>query len=141
MREAEANNKLVGMIGIILGAVFLSSLFFIDRNKLIIPVSELFFVKYFILISMINGGLCFVIAGVWIFMGGVLNPAYVKTKIEKAKRYILSILLLSPFLISFFTTIFVVSTSNFWKILGSLALAYVVWLLYTNVRVLLLKAK
>ena len=121
------------------GLLCLGSLFAGDNTKLIIPVSDLFPVKYFVVICIINGGLYFIAAGALIFMG-IFVPAYARTNTEyketKAKGVLLSVLLLSPFLLSLFTTIFTMSESILWKILGSLAFIYIVWLLYPNVRIL-----
>jgi hypothetical protein len=140
MNESTTQNKLIGVLGIILGLVSWGSLLVGDNTKLIIPEAKLFLVKYFSLICIIDGGLFFIVAGVLIFMG--LNVhAYPKASIQykeiKAKGILLSIFLLSPFFISFFTIIFTMSENNFWKIAGGLVLGYISWLLCYNVTVLL----
>jgi hypothetical protein len=139
MCDSKPNNKLIGVLGIIFGLLCLGSFLVIDRSKLIIPVSNLFLVKYSIIICIINAGLFFTVAGVLISLG-IFVPGHDKMNIEykeiKAKGTLLSAFILSPFLLSFFTTIFVMSESVLWKILGSLALIYIAWVLYSNVRVL-----
>lgn len=144
MDESNYGNKLKGAVGVIFGLVFLSSLLIIDKSKLIIPVSNLFLVRYFIVICIINAALWLIIAGA-LFLMGSLDPANAKDKAEykeiKAKRVLLNAVLISPFFISFFTTIFVLSAGILWKVLGGGALVYVAWSVYSNIRVLMSKGK
>lgn len=139
MRDSKSNNKLIGILGIVFGLICFCSFLAGDNTKLIIPISNLFLVKYFMVISIINGGMYFIIAGL-VILSGIFAPSYAKTKIEhkktKAKGLLFSVFLLSPFLLSFFATIFSMSQNVFWKILGSLALIYITWLVYSNVRIL-----
>jgi len=133
MPEPKTKNKFIGVLGIILGLISWGSLLVGDNRNLIIPDAKLFFVKYCVLIGMINGGLFFIVAGVLILMGfnvHAYSRADISYKETKAKGTLLCLLLLSPFFISFFTTIFTMSESNFWKIAGVLALGYISWSLY-----------
>jgi hypothetical protein len=144
MADREYINRSIGVGAIIFGFLSLSSLFVADMSKIIIPVSEIFIVNYSILIAIINVSLWFIISGLWILRGG-FKAGDAKNKIEyeetKARRHVLGTILLSPFLISFFTTIIVASTSTFWKILGILALIYVSSQFYLKVRILTSKRR
>ena len=137
MQNSISKRKLIGILGIILGLLCLGSFFAIDRSKLIIPISSLILVKYLIVIGIINFGFSLIIFGVLNYIE-VLIPYYTEgiTKYEKAKNILFSIVLLVPFWLSFFTTIFVMSKTMLWKILGGLALIYIAWLLYSSVKVL-----
>jgi|WetSurMetagenome_2_1015567.scaffolds.fasta_scaffold520392_2 hypothetical protein len=140
MRELQANNKLIGLLAITLGIVCLAAFLAVDNRKLIIPDSKLFFVKYFLIICIINGSLYFVIAGILIFTG-YLVPTNSKTKIEykvnRSKGILFSVIISSPFWISLFTTIYSMSKSIFWKISGGVACFYIIWLLYSNIKALI----
>jgi hypothetical protein len=125
------------MFGIILGLLCFASFLFGNNDKLLIPVSSLFLVKYFIVIAIINGGIFFIIFGSLNYIG-ILVPYYSEgiTKHEKAKNHLFGIILLMPFWLSFLTTIFIMSELMLWKVLGSLALLYIGWLLFSSVKVL-----
>ncbi len=137
MQSYISNNKLIGMLGIILGFLCLGSFLAIDNNKLIIPVTNFFLAKYFLIILIINCGIYLIIFGILNFTG-VFVPYYSEaiTKYERAKHHLLGIILSIPVWISISSVIFIVSKSMVWKILGSLALIYIVWLFYSNVKVL-----
>ena len=137
MQSYISKNKLIGMLGIILGFLCLGSFLAIDNNKLIIPVTNFFLAKYFLIILIINCGIYLIIFGILNFTG-VLVPYYSKaiTKYERAKHHLLGIILSIPVWISISSVIFVVSKNIVWKILGSLALIYIIWLFYSNVKVL-----
>lgn len=137
MQNSILKRKFIGILGIILGLLCFGSFFAIDRSKLIISISSLILVKYLIVIGIINFGFSLIVFGVLNYIE-VLIPYYTEgiTKYEKAKNILFSIVLLVPFWLSFFTTIFVMSKTMLWKILGSLALIYIAWLLYSSVKVL-----
>ena len=137
MQNYLSNNKLIGILGIILGFICLGSFLVIDINKLIIPVTSFFLAKYFPIILIVNCGIYLIIFSILNFIG-VLAPYYSKaiTKYERAKHHQLGIILSLPVWISMSSVIFVVSESIIWKILGSLALIYIAWLLYSSVKVL-----
>ena len=139
MPDEKSNNKVIGIIGIILGLFCLGSFLIGDNAKLIIPLSSLFLVKYSVVICIINGGLYFSIVGILGLMGIIVPTDALKSteyKRRKAKGFLISAVLLSPLLLSFFTTVFVLSESALWKVLGSLALIYAGWLVYSNITVL-----
>lgn len=139
MNESKHNYKLIGTVGIIFGLIGLGSFLVGDNSKLIIPVSNIFFVKYFVVICIINSSLYFIVAGILIYRG-ICVPAYAETKVQlkktKAKGFLLSLFFLSPSVLTLFTTIFTMAETMLWKILGSLALIYIAWLLYSSVKVL-----
>ena len=144
MIESKHNYKAIGILGVVFGLLCLGSFFVGDNTKLIIPVSNIFFVRYFVVICIINGSLYFIIAGILILRGAFV-PRLAETNREykeiKAKGILLSVFLLSPFLLSLFSTIFTMAETKVWKILGGLAVAYVFWLLYANVRILRLSGR
>jgi len=144
MIESKHNYRLKGILGIVFGLLCLGSFLIGDNTKLVIPISDIFLVRYFVVICILNGGLYFIVAGILI-LRGVFVPRLAETNSEykevRAKGILISLVLLSPFLISLFTTIFTVSETNFWKVLGSLVFIYVVWLLYSNLRILRVSRK
>jgi len=137
MKFSTSNNKFIGILGIILGILCISSILAIDSNKLIIPVTSFFLARYFLIILIINCGVYLITFGILNFVG-VLVPYYSEriTKYERAKHNLLAIILSLPALLSFFSVILLVSRTLFWKILGSLALVFIAWLLYSNLRIL-----
>ena len=137
MQNSISKRKFIGILGIILGFLCFGSLFAIDTNKLIIPISNLILVKYSIVIGILDFGFSLVIFGILNYIE-VLIPYYTEgiTKHEKAKNILFSIVFLIPFWLSFFTTIFVVPITMLWKVFGSLALIYIVWLLHSSFQVL-----
>jgi len=137
MRYSTSNNKIMGIFGIMIGLVCFISLFITDKSKLIIPISSIFFVKYFLFIVIINCGLLFTVGGILMYKG-FFKSYYSNgiTKYEKAKNQLFGIVFLIPFWISFSTTIFVISDSILLKILWGLALIYITWLLCLSVQTL-----
>lgn len=127
------NNKAIGIIGILFGLFAFGSFFFIgDNSKLIVPISDNFFVRYFTIITIINSGLFFLLAGILGFFG-ILIP---KTKYEKARNQLFVIFFMAPFFISLLTTIFTCAGTRFWKASGWAVLFYILWSLYTNLKTL-----
>lgn len=143
MNESKHNYKFIGTVGIVFGLIGLGSFLVGDNSKLIIPVSNIFFVQYFVVICIINTSLYFIVAGILIYRG-IYVPAYAETKVQlkktNAKGFLLSLFFLSPSVISLFTTIFTMAETMLWKTLGSLAFIYIGWLLYSNVRMLRISA-
>lgn len=139
MAESKTNYKITGIIGIVIGLICLGSLFSGDNEKLIIRISDFFIVKYAIVISIINVGLFFIIAGIF---GCTKKPSAAlkgneaQIRITKAKFTLAGSVLLSPFLLAFFTTIFIMSETLLWKILGSTALLYILWTVISSIRIL-----
>ena len=144
MNESKHNYKLIGTVGIVFGLIGLGSFLVGDNSKLIIPVSNIFFIKYFVVICIINSSLYFIFAGLLIYRG-ICVPVSAETQIQlkktKAKGFLLSLFFLSPSVLSLFTTIFTMAETMLWKILGSLAFIYISWLLYSNLRILRISAE
>ncbi len=117
MQNSTFKRKLIGILGIILGLLCFASFLFGNNSKLLVPVSSLFLVKYFVVIAIINGGILFIIFGILNYIEA-LTPYYTEgiTKYEKAKNILCSIVLLIPFWLSFFTTIFEVSSIRITKL-------------------------
>ena len=130
MNSTSLSTKIIGVFGIIFGLLVLSTLIIADWSKLIVPVSDIFLVKYTIVIMLINAGMVFLVVGVLIFFG-VFIP---QTEYEKARNNLVVMLLASPFFISFFTTIFTLASTAVWKIIGWAALIYILYLVYDSAR-------
>ena len=128
MNPTNLTTKIIGVLGIIFGLLVLSALIILDWGKLIIPVSDIFVVKYTIVIMFINGGVWFLVAGVLVLIGRFIP----QTEYEKARNNLLGMLLASPFFISFVTTIFTLATTAFWKIVGWAGLIYILYLVYDS---------
>ena len=107
MRYSTSNNKIMGLFGIMIGLICFISLLITDKSKLVIPISSIFFVKYFLFIVIINCGLLFAVGGILMYKD-FFKPNYSDgiTKYEKAKNQLFGIVFLIPFWISFSTTIF-----------------------------------
>jgi hypothetical protein len=142
MDKAKINNRVIGLIGIFFGLICFGSFLVGNNEKLIIPTSNLFITKYFVVISIINAGYYFIIAGLLGFFG-IFSTKDSKPedgyKKLRAKLILLSIILLSPFLVSFFTTLFVMSETFIWKLMGSLAIIYISYMLFENFKVVIKK--
>lgn len=136
-RHSNSNSKLIGILGILLGLLCFGSFFIIDTSKLIIPGSTFFLAQYFIIILLVNCGIYLIIFGALNFVG-VLVPYYSEgiTKYEKARHHLLAAIVSLPVWISLLSLVFIAAESIIWKILGSLAGLYVVWLFYSSIRVL-----
>jgi len=132
-----SKNKLHGIIGILIGLLCFCSFLIGDNNKLIIQTTDFLLIKYFIVITIANGGILFIIFGILTCMS-IVVPYYSEgiTKYEKAKNNLLSVIITIPFWFSFFITIFNMSSTFLWKILGGLALIYMVWLTYSSINIL-----
>ena len=126
------NNKIIGIIGVVFGLLAFSPFFIGDRSKLIVPVSDILLVKYFIVVLFVNGGLFFLLGGILAFLGLSIP----RTKYEKARNSLIAMAFLSPFLLSFLTTIFTQAKALFWKIAGWATLLYLLLFVYDNVRTL-----
>ena len=133
--------KIIGVFGIFLGA-FCFCIFFVgDYNELIIPIADLFIAKYFLVITIINCGLFFIIFGVLNY-SGYLVPYFTEgiSKFEKAKINIVSIISLQPFLLSFVVTLFILSENIIWKSLSVLIIGYVYYLLISSFKIIIKKS-
>ena len=137
MAHSSSNNKLKGTLGILLGLLCFGGFFAIDNSKLVIPVTDSFLAKYFLIILIINCGIYLIVFGILNFTG-ILVPYYSEgiTKYERAKHHLIGIILSIPVWMSVASVIFVVSGSMIWKITGGLALIYIIWLLYSSIKVL-----
>jgi len=130
MNSPTVNNKVIGVLGIIFGLFAFSPFVITDGSKLIVPVSDIFFVRYCVVISLINGGVTFLVAGILAFFG-LFIP---RTEYEKGRNNLLAMLLLSPFFISLLTTVLTQARTLFWKIAGWSALICLLWLVYNNAK-------
>ena len=132
-----AGNKIIGIVGMLFGLFCFFALVVCDKSKLIFYDAELFLVRYFLVIALINGGIGFIVFGALIYFG-FLMPYFAKEKnrYEKAKHNALGLMISIPIWISTSAAVFMMSESIMWKTLWSLALIYIAWLLYSSVKVL-----
>jgi len=130
MNRTNLTTKIIGALGIVFGLLVFSAFIILDWRKLIIPVSDIFVVKYTLVIMFINGGVWSLVVGVLVFFG-LFIP---ETEYEKARNSLLGWLLASPFFISFFTTIFTLASTVIWKIIGWAALIYLLYDVYDSAK-------
>jgi len=135
MQTSILKNKLIGILGIVFGLACFSPLFAVEKSKLIMQTSDLFLVKYYVIIVSINGGLGFIIFGILIYFG-ILVPYYFigRDEYEKAKHDLLGVVFSVPFLISTTAVIFVMSRTNLFKILWIFVLIYIAWILLSSLK-------
>ena len=133
MLQGKRGHRATGVFGIIVGLLCLASLFAIDSNKLAIPNSDFFLVKYFLLILMVNGGLFFILFGI-LYLKGLAVPYYSHaiTRYEKAKNNLFAVIFSIPLWVSFLTTIYIVAERVFWKIFAGFLLISIGWLFYSS---------
>jgi hypothetical protein len=136
MRDSLSNNKVVGIIGVIFGSIGIASLFIGDINDLVIPLSDIFFVKYAVIIGILNCSSYFIVIGVLIFIGKLMFYYKGVSKYEKAKSHFFTVIFLIPFVISLVSTIIVIKKGVFWNLLGLSIIVYYCWSIYANLRVL-----
>ena len=130
MNSPTLNNKLIGVLGIIFGLFAFSPFIITDGSKLIVPVSDIFLVRYCVVIMLINGGVAFLIGGILAFFGLFIA----RTEYEKGRNNLLAMLVLSPFFISLLTTVLTQARTLFWNIAGWTALICLLWHVYNNAK-------
>jgi len=128
------DNKLIGIIAILFGAFGLIIFLLIGINKFIDRSSDIFLVRYFTVIGLINGCIYFIVYGLAQFYG-FIAPYYSKnkTEINRAKNNVLGGLLITPILISGTVTILAESGSISGKILWAIFLVYISFLILSGV--------
>lgn len=133
-----ANRKLIGILGVLFGLLGIVVISLIDKGKLTLSDSDLFIVKYFVLIGLINCSLYFVIYGLLQFYGFIV-PYYSenKTEFDKAKNIVCGIILLSPVWISGTATVFLRSETIIWKILWVCFLLYLALFFWGGIKKLI----
>jgi len=137
MRHSTADNRLIGIVGIAFGLFCFSPFLILEKSKLIWPESDIFLIKYFLYIVLINAGLGFVLFGTLIFIGA-LAPFYSikKSKYEKTKHSLIGIVLSLPFWIATSAVIFLMSEKMLIKVVWSLILTYLLITLFSNINYL-----
>lgn len=125
--EKNQPRSLSGIFGIILGIVFIVCLYFININKLIIPIADFFLGKYFIVILILNCGVYLITFGFLTFYN-ILTPYHSEsiTKRDKAKHHFLSVLFSMPTWLAMASTVFLLSDSLFWKVTVALVVVAIV---------------
>jgi hypothetical protein len=123
-------NKLISISLMVVGMVCLGSLFFLNKQKLIGPDSEIFIVRYFLPIMFINCGIYFFFLGVMFWLG-LMVPYFKADKIEKAKHNFWGGLVGFPFF-TITGAILILSESNKWKIIGVIFLGFYFYILISG---------
>lgn len=131
------NNKLTGILVILLGMFGLIPFFMLNKSKFIIDESNILVVKYFPTILLCNFAIAFIVLGFLLYKGTVVSY-YSRSisKYEKAKTNVYGIILSIPTWISASTVIFAMSKSVKWKILWFIFMIFIVWELISGIRVL-----
>jgi len=114
-------NKILGGAGVIFGFLLLALFLLTYNNRLLISASNLFVVKYFLIILIVNGCFYFIVFG-FLYYFDVLVPyySYGISKYEKAKNNFVSIILSSPLWLSLSITIHTLSRNLLWIIVSVL---------------------
>jgi len=117
MRYPSTENRITGLIGMIFGLVPLVVFALSEKGNLLIDESDFFFVKYFVFILFINGGLVFFVFGILLFLG-ILLPYYSEktTSYEKSKQTLLMIILSIPIWLSTSSVILLLSRKPLFRI-------------------------
>ena len=136
MRDSLSHNNVIGIIGIIFGSIGIASLFIGDINDLVIPLSDIFFVKYALIIGILNCSSYFIVIGILIFIGKLVPYYKGVSKYEKARSHLFTIIFLIPFVISLVSTIIVIKKGVFWSLLGLSIIIYYCWSIYADLRVI-----
>lgn len=137
MHGLQLKRKFIGICGIVLGVFCIGILFIFDRDEFILSISTNFIVKYFLLILFINSGIYFIVFGILNYIG-ILIPYYSEdiTEYEKAKNIITGFVLSFPFWVCIFYILVFLSKSIKWKIVGSLAFIYIIFIMCKSIRLL-----
>jgi hypothetical protein len=132
-------NKTAGIIGLLTGLFIILLLFCPKINSDIIwTESDIFFVKYAILIAFINAGVAFTILGALTYSGKVTTyySEGINDKYEKAKLDVIIFILLLPFIISFTFVIFSLLEVNMYKLIWAGFLIYQAFVVPKNIKIL-----
>ncbi|MEJ2657599.1 MAG: hypothetical protein P8012_10435, partial [Desulfobacterales bacterium] len=119
------------------GLIILACFFVFDKNKLIYNESNIFLIKYFPIILIVNGGILFIALGV-LFYKKLLIPYFSEaiTKFEKAKNQIFIFIFSIPIWISLSAYVFFESENKKQKILWSVLLIYFIWIVISSIKIL-----
>lgn len=110
--------------------------FVLGEKNLVFQGSNLFFVKYSIIIAFINVGLFFIVTGILTYFGIFTGYNYSQmNKSEKAKCILFGIIFNFPILISFSFVIFTIPTTKLWfEICWFLFLIYIIIKLFFSIK-------
>ena len=131
MRE----NRIIGIASILIGLFCIGFIiFYPDEQKLIATWSENIFIRYFIHIMFVNGGIYFVLIGIMFWMGRMI-PYFRADKLEKAKHNFLSSLITLPLFVT--VAMIILTAGNIkWKIIGIFALSFFLYNLFSSYKFL-----
>jgi hypothetical protein len=136
MRDSLFHPKILGIVSIIFGVTGLVGFFWGGVDQMVIPTSDIFLVKYSIIIAVTTGGLYFIVLGIFIYRGILKSYYSGRPNYEKAKTDLFTGLFSIPFVISLNFIIYAIANNFFWKLLGLLMIVYCCWSIYSNVRIL-----
>ena len=122
----------------LLGLLILASFFIFDKSRLFFDQSNIFFIKYFPIIFIGNGGLLLFVLGI-LFYKNYLVPYFSEeiTKYEKAKNQICIFIFSIPIWISLSAYVFFESENKLHKILWWILLIYFAWIVISSANVLI----
>jgi hypothetical protein len=132
-----SSNRFIGILLICFGLIILACFLVFDKNKLVYNESNIFWIKYFPIILIGNGGILFITLGV-LFYNKLLIPYFTDaiTKFEKAKNQIFIFIFSIPIWISLSAYVFLESENKRQKILWSVLLIYFVWIVISSIKIL-----
>jgi hypothetical protein len=121
----------------LLGLLTLASFFILHKSRLIFDESNIFFIKYFPIIFIGNGGILLFALGI-LFYKNFLVPYFSEeiTKYEKAKNQICIFIFSIPIWISLSAYVFFESENKLHKILWCIFLTYFAWIVTSSAKIL-----
>lgn len=123
-----------GIISIVMGLACFTPFLFSDVTNLIVNESNIFIVKYSLIILLINGGLYFITLGMLILKGEIVPFICAHDKIDKIKNSLLGTLFMVPAFLSISLLIFELSNSMAWKVIWSFIVVAILISLYSDIR-------
>jgi hypothetical protein len=125
---------LLGGCSIAFGLVGLAPIILKGMDRFVMSQHEAFGVKYFIIITFLNGSFFFVTLGILLILGyGLSDTASSNFEYIKAKNTLLSILLTIPFWLSLNSVIFELAADKIWYLFVVLMDIYLLYILLKNI--------
>jgi hypothetical protein len=134
-KPVSKSHKIIGILSVLFGLMAFIPFIYFDENKLVWNEANHFIGRYSLVLSLISGGLFFIIMGILQYIG-FLIPYYVvgENKYEKAKIHVTTTILSIPILFSLSIALFSESDNTKIKIVWSIMLFYIAWLFISGVK-------
>jgi len=129
------NHLLLGGSSILFGIIGLVPIVLKGIDSFIMSQYEGFWVKYFIIITFLNGSFFFIIIGFLLILGcGLPETTDSNYKKIKAKNTLLSVLIASPFLFSLNNVIFTLADNKIWYFFVMIFDLYFFYIFIKNIK-------